>query len=230
MQSSTRWPRVYPILDASFIPATGRAEFLRRLGGSLAEAGVTLLEYRNKTGVPNDRSSSLGWKTGAEAELLADAAILRDAMPAGQVKLILDDRVDLVEKIGFDGVHVDAGDMKPAEARKLLGPGRIIGTFGGGATGMVPGILKAPVDYYSIGPVFATRTKQTSSPLIGMDGVRRLRAEADTDPVLVAIGGITLATAAEALTAGATLVAIAGALFRQPDPAAEFRRWLTELG
>jgi thiamine monophosphate synthase len=48
--------------------------------------------------------------------------------------------------------------------------------------------------------------------------------------VLVAIGGITLATAAEALSAGATFVAIAGALFRQPDPAAEFRRWLVALG
>jgi thiamine-phosphate pyrophosphorylase len=216
MSAFNPWPRVYPILDASFIPATGRAEFLRRLGGSLTEAGVTLLEYRNKT--------------GSEAELLADADLLRTALPAGQVKLILDDRADLIEKIGFDGVHVDAGDMNPAEARKLLGPDRIIGTFGGGAVGMVPGVLEAPADYFSIGPVFATRTKQTASPLIGMEGIRRLRAEAGAGPVLVAIGGITLATAAEALAAGATLVAIAGALFRQPDPAAEFRRWMTELG
>jgi thiamine-phosphate pyrophosphorylase len=216
MSAFNPWPRVYPILDASFIPATGRAEFLRRLGSSLTEAGVTLLEYRNKSGM--------------EAELLADAAILRAALPAGQVKLILDDRADLIEKIGFDGAHVDAGDMNPTEARKLLGPDRIIGTFGGGAAGMLPGILESPADYYSIGPVFATRTKQTSSPLIGMEGVRRLRGEAGPGPVLVAIGGITLATAAEALAAGATLVAIAGALFRQPDPAAEFRRWMTELG
>jgi thiamine monophosphate synthase len=48
--------------------------------------------------------------------------------------------------------------------------------------------------------------------------------------VLVAIGGITLDTAPAAFAAGATVVAIAGALFRQPDPAAEFRRWLAELG
>jgi thiamine-phosphate pyrophosphorylase len=216
MHSSNSWPKVYPILDVSFIPATGRAEFLSRLGCGLAEAGVTLLEYRNKT--------------GTEADLLSDADILRGAMPVGQVKLILDDRAELIEKTGFDGVHLDAGDMKPAEARRLLGPDRIIGTFGGGAVGMVPGILDAPADYFSIGPVFATRTKQTSSPLIGMEGVRRLRAETGDGPVLVAIGGITLATAAEALAAGATVVAIAGALFRQPDPAAEFRRWMTELG
>ena len=216
MQSSIQWPRVYPILDSSFISVIGRAAFLRRLAGTLAEAGVTLLEYRNKT--------------GSQDELLADAAILRAAMPAKQVKLILDDRADLVEKTGFDGVHVDAGDLTPAEARKLLSPDRIIGTFGGGATGMVPGVLETPADYFSIGPVFATRTKQTASPLIGMEGVRRLRAEAGTAPVLVAIGGITLATAAEAIAAGATMVAIAGAIFRQPDPAAEFLKWGSALG
>ena len=216
MHSSYKFPKIYPILDASFIPSTGRAEFLRRLGGGLADAGVTLLEYRNKI--------------SSEAELLADAAILRGAMPARQVKLILDDRADLVEQTGFDGVHVDADDMHPAEARKLLGQDRIIGTFGGGAAGLVPGILETHADYFSIGPVFATRTKQTSSTLIGMEGVRRLRAEAGPGPVLVAIGGITLATAAEAISAGATLVAIAGALFRQADPAAEYRRWQAALG
>ena len=210
------FPKIYPILDVSFLPIQGRAEYIRRLGGELAEAGLPLLEYRNKTG--ND------------AELLSDAEILRAAMPAGKVKLILDDRVDLVEQIGFDGVHVDAGDLKPSEARILLGPDRIIGTFGGGATGMIPGILATPADYFSIGPVFATRTKQTSLPLIGMDGVRQLRNEAGPNPVLVAIGGITLATAAEAFAAGASVVAIAGAIFRQPDPAAEFRKWIAALG
>jgi thiamine-phosphate pyrophosphorylase len=209
------FPKVYPILDSSIIPFAGRAEFLRRLAGLLAEAGVTLLEYRSKT--------------GTEAELLADTGILRAALPAGKVKLILDDRVDLVERIAFDGAHVDAGDIKPAEARRLLGPGRILGTFGGSQV-LLPGILAEPVDYLSIGPVFPTRTKQTSTPPIGIEGVRRLRAQAGAGPVLMAVGGITLATAAEALSAGATAIAVAGALFRQPDPAAEFRRWLAELG
>ena len=80
------FPKIYPILDSSVIPSAGRTEFLRRLGSSLADAGVTLLEYRNKT--------------GSEAELLGDAEVLRQAMPAGQVKLILDDQADLVERAG----------------------------------------------------------------------------------------------------------------------------------
>jgi thiamine-phosphate pyrophosphorylase len=209
------FPRVYPILDASILPATGRAEFLRRLGGSLAEAGVTLLEYRNKT--------------GTDAELLADAAVLRAALPAGQVKLILDDRADLVERIGFDGVHVDSGDATPAEARRLLGPERIVGTFGGGKA-LLPGILQTPADYFSIGPVFPTRTKQTAKPPIGVEGVRRLRTEAGPAPVLVAVAGITMDTAADVLTAGASVVAVSEALFRQSDPASEFRRWVAKLG
>src|SRR5580693_8496853 len=135
------FPKIYPILDASMIPAAGRAEFLRRLGGSLAEAGVTFLEYRNKA--------------GTDAELLADAEAIRAALPANAVKLILDDRADLVDQTGFDGVHVDSGDISPAEARRQLGPDRIIGTFGG-SEALVPGILSEPADYFSIGPVYAT--------------------------------------------------------------------------
>src|SRR5690242_2005569 len=103
-----RFPKIYPILDVSFITAENRTEFLQRLGTELAHAGVTLLEYRNKSG--ND------------TELRADAEVLRAAMPADSVKLIFDDRADLVEHLGFDGVHVDAGDVPPAEARRLVGP------------------------------------------------------------------------------------------------------------
>ena len=147
------FPKLYPILDSSIIPSAGRAEFLRRLGSSLTDAGVTILEYRNKT--------------GSEQELLTDAEILRAALPAKKVKLILDDRADLVERIGFNGAHVDAGDLTPFEARRLLGPSRIIGTFGG-SIALLPGIISEPVDYLSIGPVFPTRTKQTSTPPIGI--------------------------------------------------------------
>jgi thiamine-phosphate pyrophosphorylase len=209
------FPKIYPILDASTIPVEGRAAYLRRLGGSLADAGVTLLEYRNKT--------------GAEGELLADAEILREAMAAEKVKLILDDRADLVVRVGFDGVHVDAGDVTPAEARRLLGPDRIVGTFGG-SDGLLPGILEEPVDYIAIGPVYPTTTKQTKTTPIGLEGVRRLRLAAGPDRVLTAAAGITLETAPLVLAAGASTVAVSAAIFRGEDPAAEFRRWLAVVG
>src|SRR5450631_1845701 len=150
------FPNIYPILDSSTIPSVGRAQFLKRLGGALADAGITLLEYRNKT--------------GADAELLSDAAILREALPATKVKLILDDRADLVEQIGFDGVHVDAGDLPPAAARRLVGLKRIVGTFGGSES-LLAGILDEPADYLAVGPVYLTTTKQTSKTPIGPEGV-----------------------------------------------------------
>jgi thiamine-phosphate pyrophosphorylase len=209
------FPRVYPILDASIIPATDRAAFLHDLGSKLTEAGVTLLEYRNKTGF--------------DAEVIADGEALRAAMPAGKVRLILDDRADLVERLGFDGVHVDAGDASPVDARRLLGPNRIVGTFGG-SEALVEDILLAPADYLSIGPVFLTRTKQTTRPPIGLEGVKWLRAQAGPRPVLVAVGGVTRATAAQVILAGADVVAVSEGIFGQPDPVSEFRAWLAELG
>jgi thiamine-phosphate pyrophosphorylase len=211
---SISFPKIYLILDSAVIPQFGRAEFLRRLGSELAEAGVALLEYRNKT--------------GSEAELLADAAIIRAALPVGRVKLILDDRADLVERAGFDGVHVDTGDAAPAEARRLVGAERIVGTFGG-SEALLPGILQEPADYLSIGPVFATTTKQTTKTPIGVEGVRKLREEAGPNTVLVAVGGMTLESAPAVLAAGASVIAVAAAIVRSANPAAEFRRWKTAL-
>ena len=210
-----RFPSIYPILDSSFIPASGRAAFLRDLGSALADAGVTLLEYRNKC--------------GSDTELSADAEALRAAMPEEQVRLILDDRADLVCAIGFDGVHVDAGDVSVREARRLVGPGRIVGTFGGGAEGLIPGILDEPADYFAIGPVFTTTTKDTDKTPIEVDGVRRLREEAGAGVVLTAAAGITFETAPLVLEAGASAVAVAAAIFSAADPAAEYLRWRERL-
>lgn len=208
------FPKIYPILDAAVIPSTGRAEFLQRLGSSLVEAGVTLLEYRNKT--------------ASDASLLADCAVLRAAMPAGRVKLILDDRADLVAQADFDGVHVDAGDVPPEEARRLVGPNRIVGAFGGSGTPL-PGILEAPVDYLAVGPIYATTTKQTTKEPIGPEGVRRMRAQVGPSRILTAAAGITLATAPAVLAAGASAVAVSAAIFRSSDPSAEFRKWKATL-
>jgi thiamine-phosphate pyrophosphorylase len=208
------FPRIYPILDVYSIPEINRERFLNWLGDGLTEAGVKMLEYRNKS--------------GDETQLLADAGVLRRALPAGKVKLILDDRADLIEKLGFDGVHVDAGDVTPTDARWLLDPDHIVGTFGGSES-LLPGILSEPVDYLSIGPVFESKTKQTTRDPIGVEGVRKLREQAGPKPVLVAVGGVALETAPAVLAAGATTVAVSAAIFRTDDPVAEFRRWMADL-
>ncbi len=217
---SVRLPKVYPILDVGALPDPGRArsEYLYGLGAALARAGLTLLEYRNKT--------------GTDSEALADARVLREALPANLVKLVMDDRVDVALAAGFDGVHVDAGDLPVRVARTLLDPGSLIGTSASSEAELAA-VLAEPIDsiadYFAFGPVFPTTTKQTSAPLIGIEGVRRFRAIAGPDAVLVAAAGITLETASHVLDAGATSVAVSAAIFRRRDPAAEFARWIDTL-
>ncbi len=208
------FPKVYPILDSSFIPLVGRAHYLRKVGSALSTAGLRLLEYRNKT--------------GSDEEILADAAVLRDVLPVERTKLILDDRADLVLDAHFDGVHVDEGDLPVNEARWLLGQEKIIGTYGGGDD-LLPGILKEPADYLAIGPVFPTKTKNTLKLSIKQEGVKRLRQQAGPSVVLSAVAGITLENAQSVLDAGASMVAVAAAIFGTEDPAAEFRKWTERL-
>lgn len=205
--------KVYPILDSASIPVEGRVEFLDRLAHSLAESGVRLMEFRNKF--------------GSDAQVLADARQLRAAMPS--TALIMDDRVDVAMAAGFDGVHVDAGDLPHADARALMGQGAVIGTSASSEAQLAEA-LAAPVDYIAFGPIFPTTTKQTSAAPIGVEGVRRFRAAAGPGVKLVAAAGITLETAPAILEAGADAVAVSAAIFSKPDPAAEFGRWLDVLG
>ena len=206
-------PLVYPILDSSVIPAADRAVFLDRLGRSLADADVRLMEYRNKN--------------GTDAEVLADARILRRTMPAAT--LVMDDRVDVALAAEFDGVQVDAGDLPVADARRLLGTDRMVGTSAG-TQAQLMAALASGADYIAFGPVYPTTTKQTSAAPIGVEGVRRFREHAGPAPVLVAAAGITLQIAPALLEAGASAVAVSAAIFRQVDPAAQFRRWIEALG
>lgn len=209
-------PRIFPILDSSMIPKaesrSRRDVWLDRLGQSLADAGVWLMEYRNKT--------------ATDAEVLADARVLRAAMPWAE--LVMDDRVDIALAAGFNGAHVDAGDLPPADARSLLGDERIVGTSAGSEAQLLEALAE-PVDYVAFGPVFPTTTKQTTAAPIGIEGVRRFRAAAGPEAVLVAAAGISLETAPEILAAGATSVAVASAIFRSAAPAEEFRRWAAVL-
>jgi thiamine-phosphate pyrophosphorylase len=205
--------KLCPILDSSLIPASGRVQFLNQLGRSLADSGVRWMEYRNKN--------------GTDAEVLADARILRTAMPAAT--LVMNDRVDVALAADFDGAHVDAGDLPVPDARLLLGPDRIVGTSASDEAQLLE-VLTGGADYVAFGPVYPTTTKQTSAPPIGLEGVRRFRELAGAATVLVAAAGITLETAPAVLEAGANTVAVSAAIFRNRDPAAEFRRWVSVLG
>ena len=193
------FPSLYPILDASSLPPIGeRSAFLRMLVRNLAEAGVGILQYRNKS--------------GNEAEIHADARVIREAAGAS-MRLVLNDWPELAIAAGFDGVHVGQTDVSPAKARGIVGAAKIVGLSTHNEA-QLRAADSQPVDYIAIGPVFATATKANPDPVVGIEGVRTARRI--TTKTLVAIGGITLENAADVRQAGADSVAVISAIF-SPD-------------
>jgi thiamine-phosphate pyrophosphorylase len=194
MQSPLIVSRLYAIVDAEVLAARGVA--LADFARDLRTAGVGLVQYRDKTGSPQD--------------ILRAASILRETMAGSGCKLIMNDRADLAVLASFDGVHVGQGDLSPADARRVVGPDRIVGVST--HTPEQARIAEQScADYIAIGPVFATGTKPDASPVVGLDGVRRARAL--TTKPLVAIGGITRANAPSVIDAGADSVAVISSLF-----------------
>jgi thiamine-phosphate pyrophosphorylase len=214
--------QLYPILDAELVlreagdDRSRREELLRRVVAELVDAGVEILQYRNKQ---SDDAAVI-----RDARVIADARVIEEAAAqAGmaRMRLILNDRAALVARIGWDGVHVGQDDLAPAEARKLVGETSWVGLSTHNEAQMRAANLE-PVDYLAIGPVFATGSKANPDPVIGLDGVRRARAL--TNKPLVAIGGITTETAAAALDAGADVVAVIAAIFGSGRPVGQSAR------
>ncbi len=214
MSSRKVFPTLYPILDAGILssdPGVRRGELLR-LVRRVVDAGITILQYRNKA--------------GTDAQVLEDARWIRDGAGPDPT-LILNDRVDLVERAGFDGAHVGQGDMVPAEARRILGPGRVLGVSTHNREQLAVAD-KAPVDYIAIGPVFATMSKANPDPVVGLEGVRVARRL--TGRPLVAIGGIDPGNAKTVVGAGADCVAVLSAVFgRAVEPLESGQRVLEFL-
>ncbi len=186
-------PPLYPIIDAGVLKVrgVGLADFAREL----RDAGVTLLQYRDKNGSPQ--------------EVLTAAAILSSVFAATQARLIMNDRADLARLAGWSGVHVGHLDLSPHDAKHAVGSGVI-----GVSTHNEEQVIAADAseaDYIAVGPVFGTSTKLDTEPVIGVEGVRQARAL--TRKPLVAIGGITLQNARSVIDAGADSVAVISAIF-----------------
>lgn len=144
---------------------------------------------------------------------------------------LVDDRVHLVRELGADGVHLGKNDMPPREARALLDAGKIIGATANTFEDIVRAV-EAGADYIGLGPYRFTETKRNLSPILGIDGYRKIfrrcREAGITLPV-VAIGGITAADVAPILETGASGIALSGALLGAENPAEETRKIETIL-
>ncbi len=189
-------PKVYPITDTN-LSGLSHAEQIDRL----IAGGATLIQLRDKHAASRDLYP--------QAEAALQIARKHD------VRLIINDRVDVALALGADGVHLGQTDMPVEAARRLLGERVIVGIS---THNLEQAKLAAnmPVDYVAFGPIFKTSTKENPDPIAGLEALRGVRTIVGSLPV-VAIGGITLANAEEAWKAGADAVSSIAALVSDPS-------------
>ena len=154
-------------------------------------------------------------KQTSEKVLLQAAETARAACEQAGALFILNDRPDLIEKTGADGVHVGQSDTAVAEARALIGDERLIGVSTHEPTQLQKAIDDG-ADYAGVGPVNETPTKPGRAA-VGLDYVRHA-AEHSTIPFF-AIGGLDVTTIGDTVAAGATRIAVVRAIAEAPDPA-----------
>jgi len=186
-------PRLYAIADVGTLARAGIS--LRSFAEEMREAGVMLLQYRDKQ--------------ADDAVALYRAEEIAEVFEGSGATLIVNDRLDVMLLAGWDGVHVGQDDESAADARIVAGDGRMIGV----STHTMEQVWEAEqgvADYVAIGPVFATATKLDAEPVVGLDAVRRARDL--TAKPLVAIGGITRRNARSVIDAGADSVAVISGL------------------
>ncbi len=196
---------LYAVTDRSWLKP---GEALEGAVEELLKAGVTCVQLREK-------------ETDEEF-FLNEALKLKELCSRYQVPLIINDRPDIAQKAGADGVHVGLSDMGIEKARELLGEGFIIG---GSAHNVQEALAaqKAGADYIGCGAVFGSRTKKD----VTMLQKEELRAICRTVEIpVVAIGGIQEKNIRELSGTGIDGVAVIGALFAAEDKTAAAKKLL----
>lgn len=194
-------PRFYPILDTDALARFAMDP--RAAAEILLAAGARILQFRHK--------GHYSRSVFAVAEQVA--ALCREA----GALFVVNDRADIAMLLGA-GLHVGQQDLPPADARRLLGTGCVLGFSTHNEAQLRAGDGE-PVDYLAIGPIFGTASKQEPDPEIGLAELARLRSI--TARPLVAIGGIDRGRAHAVFAAGADSVAVIGDLLPEIKERAE---------
>lgn len=159
------------------------------------QGGAQVIQLREK-----------GW---SDNKLITIGKEIRNITRSKGILFIVNDRVDIARVLDADGVHLGQDDMPIQEARKILGPGKIIGL----STHSYEQAMQAQemnVDYIGVGPVFPTNSKINPSPVVGLELVKKVSKMIKIP--FVAIGGINKLNAAEVLQAGASNIAVISAV------------------
>ena len=206
-------PPLYAVLDADVAARAGWT--LLDLASACLSGGAHILQLRAKV-------ASGAW-------LLDMASAIVVLAHAAEAIVIVNDRADAARLADADGVHVGQDDVPTAAARAIVGPDAVLGVSTH-TTNQIDAAIRGPATYIAVGPVFQTDTKATGHDAVGIDRVRvaAARAAARGLPV-VAIGGITLDRAVDAIDAGAASVAVISDLLASGDPERRVREYVRRL-
>ena len=204
----TALPRVYPILDTETLAARGLG--LATAAAAFLEGGAGILQIRHKG----------HWSRDVFECATQVARLCREA----GAKLVINDRADFALLLDA-GLHLGQDDLRPRDARKLLGGEALLG-FSSHNQLQLCAAGGEPVDYVALGPVFGTASKRNPDAAVGVDELRRLRPLIEKP--LVAIGGITRETAPDLLRAGADSLAVISDLLPQNASARSLRERMEE--
>ena len=183
--------KLYLVTDREL--SLGRS--LEEVVSEAVQGGVTVVQLREK-----DAS------TGEFIEL---ARRLMTLLKPLDIPLIINDRVDVALAVDADGVHIGQSDMSYEDARRLLGPDKIIG-LSVESFEDIEAANALDVDYIGISPVYGTPTKTDTAEPFGLDGLRKA-VPMSVHPT-VAIGGMNASTIAEVMAAGTDGVAVVSAI------------------
>ncbi|MDE7136172.1 MAG: thiamine phosphate synthase [Muribaculaceae bacterium] len=167
-------------------------------------------------------------KDAEGAELLTEGLEIGNICSDYGATFIVDDHVELVDRLGADGVHLGKNDMPVSQAREILGPGKIIGA----TANEFADIEKAWIDgadYIGLGPFRFTTTKARLSPILGLEGYLRIVAQCRDAGItlpIVAIGGITESDLSAVMSAGVSGVAISSEILKASSPEAKTKEIL----
>ncbi len=161
-------------------------------------------------------------KPAEDAEIRRVAERLAPLAQARGVAVILNDRPDLVAPLGLDGVHVGQGDASYAEARRAVGPDRIVGVTCHDSRHLAMEAAEAGADYVAFGASFESPTKEAATR--AEPEILSVWQETMTTPC-VAIGGITPDNAQGLAAAGADFLCVGSGVWDGPEgPADAVRR------
>lgn len=180
---------------------------------TLDGTGMSHAEQAERLCAAGARWVQLRMKGAPRVLWLSEAKAAASACRAHGALFVVNDDVAIALESGADGVHLGSLDLPWFEARRALGPGRIIGGTVNSPADADRAAASGCLDYAGVGPLRFTGTKGNLAPVLGLEGVRRVIARLGDLPAWV-IGGVEPADMADIGRAGAAGAAVSSALFR----------------